>query len=188
MWRCAAVLALGLGACSSDLTESPGTSQPRTRGLPKPAAAPQATPQTARRPSSDRERIHTGLALDEAATGAVDKSRAAAVATPPAAAAAEEKKRDYGKELVDLMAGATGCLKPRDDKSAPEVRVSLNAKVMPSGRISRGSVGGGGLGPEETACLKDRLEHGYLSGPIEDAPRSVSGTLVLKLGPAPAKP
>ena len=104
----------------------------------------------------------------------------------PQSEAAEE--RDLSRDLIAAMGPAASCLKPRPAGSSPRFQVSLSARVMPGGRIIRGTVSGGGLSTEETECMRARLLQVRLALPMGAPAETVSGTLLLELEGTPAPP
>ena len=97
---------------------------------------------------------------------------------------AEKPERDLSRELENQMGSPVGCLAPRAAQAAPsELRLSLNASVMPSGAVGRGEVSASGdLSKAELDCLRTRLESLKLAAPIENAPRTVTGSITLTRG------
>jgi hypothetical protein len=92
------------------------------------------------------------------------------------------EKRDYSAELLSAVGSPVDCLKPRDSADAPpEIRIDLEAHVLDTGSISRGYARSSQLERQELDCVRTRLEGAHLRGPIEEAPRTVSSTLSIKL-------
>jgi hypothetical protein len=109
---------------------------------------------------------------------------------PPGTTTAEEAapdepakpQRNLQAELETMMGSPVTCLAPRPAKEAPsQISISLTANVMPSGAVGRGEVSAPGLSPEELSCVRSRLESLRFAQPVENAPRTVSGSISITL-------
>jgi hypothetical protein len=98
--------------------------------------------------------------------------------------AAEKPARDLRQELERMIGSPVDCLVPRPAKGAPaELRLSLNASVMPSGAVGRGEVSASAqLTKPELDCVRKRVEGLRFATPIDNAPVTVSGSVTLKYG------
>lgn len=173
----ACLLALGCGGGGGEATDQPGAASFRRQRGP--------------RLIENKE-----LPAAEPAPSAVENRPTAPAPPPPAApapeAAAEEKpERNLGAELSAAVGNVTTCLKPRPvgGGGPTTLSVSLEAVLTQTGIVTRSSARGSGLDAGETECVRRRLDGARLTGPIEDAPRTVSTTITVTLtAPPPAKP
>lgn len=99
-----------------------------------------------------------------------------------AAPAKEPEPRDYGAELLQAMGSPIACLAPRKGSAAPtQLRIDLDAYVMPSGGVGRAYARSAELDATELDCLRRRVEALRLETPIEGAPREVHASIQLAL-------
>jgi hypothetical protein len=90
--------------------------------------------------------------------------------------------RNLQTELESMMGSPVTCLAARTAKEAPsQITISLTANVMPSGAVGRGEVSAPGLSPDELSCVRSRLESLRFAQPVENAPRTVSGSISITL-------
>ncbi len=115
----------------------------------------------------------------------VEEGPLTATDTVPASAAAPPA-RDLSAELRALAGDVTGCIPVAAIAGRTQVSVELEATVIENGALSRLSVGGAGLPPQATDCIRGRLAFARLNGPVPGAPRSVQTRIVLDVQPAPA--
>jgi hypothetical protein len=109
-------------------------------------------------------------------------------AEQPAQAEAEAKPaRDFSAELVQMLGNPIACLSARAAGDAPrELEIALATQVMPSGAVGRSEVSAPGLEAGELACLRGRVEALHFTGPIENAPFAVRGSVHLTRAATPA--
>jgi hypothetical protein len=89
-------------------------------------------------------------------------------------------ERNYEAELRSLIGNPVECLEPRTSDQAPDaITVSLEAHITVNGVISRSSASSPLLTNIELSCIKKRIDVARFSAPVEDAPRTVTATIVL---------
>jgi hypothetical protein len=163
-------------ACSK---REPIADQPlRPRGvLVADPVAPSPTPKTTASvlPAHTDENPLPEITAEEPAPGTTTAEEAAPdePAKPP---------RNLQTELETMMGSPVSCLAPRAANEAPsQISISLSANVMPSGAVGRGEVSAPGLSKEELSCVRSRLESLRFAQPVENAPRTVSGSISITL-------
>jgi hypothetical protein len=115
----------------------------------------------------------------------VDEGALTTTDTVGAPAPAAQPMRDLSAELRALAGDVTGCIPLAEIAGRAQVSVELEAMVLENGTISRLTVGGAGLPPQATDCIRARLALARLNPPVAGAPRSVQARIVLDLQPAP---
>jgi hypothetical protein len=179
------VVASQAGACGWDDEVKPST-QPRGRSVTPTTAEPAEATEEPEPSEEDRalEQLRERRRRREAA-----EARARQEAAEQAASADEDDEgpeRDYSGELRRAMGGAAGCLQPRPAEGAPDsIRISLEAVVLDSGRITRGYVRSGQLKEGELDCLQQKLRNARLKAGVEQAPRTVTSSLEMKFEKKP---
>lgn len=140
-----------------------------------PARAQAALPAAA--PDAVRNQAYTRPPLS---SGGLQQPPPPAADTDKAPTAPEKKERDYSAELSALLSSTVSCLTGHKADARAAITINVSAQVMPSGSISRADAQGPGLTPVELSCIQKQVSSLHLNGPIEGAPRSVSGHLTLQ--------
>lgn len=103
-----------------------------------------------------------------------------------ALAAEQPEPRKYDEELAKAVGSPVDCMKPRPAEGAPEeVGVDLEAYVLETGYVSRGSARSSFLDADELKCIQKRVESTRLPGGVEEAPRRITTRVSLKLRVTP---
>jgi hypothetical protein len=99
---------------------------------------------------------------------------------------AEPEPRKYDQELASAVGSPAECMEPRTAAGAPEeVSVEIEAHVLETGYISRGSARSSVLNEAEIDCVRKRIERARLPPEVEDAPRRITTRISLKLRVTP---
>jgi hypothetical protein len=104
---------------------------------------------------------------------------AAARPAPTDEAADEKKPRDFPAEFSAKLGGLGACVQPRPPEQAGAIAIAVTGYVMPSGAVGRGEVDSSQLQPEESACVRARVEGVRFAPPIENAPFAVRASLTV---------
>jgi hypothetical protein len=180
-----ALMALASGCFANDSARSappPGIpNQMQVQAAPAPVKGKSGeNPWASRREPSLRARPSSAAVATTA-----DPTATQGAATAPVA----PKERDLSDELRGMIGNPGACLTQHTAGTGPStLRLDVTAMVMPSGLITRATVRGAGLGPQESTCLEASVIRGRLRGPVEGAPRNVQTTIELHEQPPHAKP
>lgn len=168
--------ALALAACGSD---SDGRARPpEGRGFTAPGGGPPAAG-----PAAGDEDRPDPFGPPEPVTGfeppGAEAEAQAAAGERAEAGEEQEAERDLSAELRERLGDPSACLDGIDGVP-DEVRIDVEATVTGTGVVTRSYVRGGGLPEQALECVRGRLTHARLGGPIPDAPRTVRTTLTLR--------
>ena len=139
-------------------------------------SSPQTTPQQTQAPAPERKRQSLAERRRLKEAQALQQQQEDRKGEP------DKDKRDYGAELAERFGSPLSCMKPKRGDDVPtRINISLTAKVMPSGAITRGSASSSALDSDELKCVERLLLSRSLAQPIEDAPRTVTATVRLQM-------
>lgn len=99
--------------------------------------------------------------------------------TPPEEPTMEPPPPDREGELRALVGDPTACIGRIEDPPA-ELSIHLAATVSTSGVVTRYEVSNAHLSDEAIECIGNRLANARFAGPVEDAPRTIHATVVVR--------
>jgi hypothetical protein len=126
-------------------------------------------------------------------------SGAASAASGAGQAAPQAAPRDLAQELLGVLPTPATCVDfAKAAENGGKLEISVEATVMPSGRISRASVSAPGQSAQAVRCLEQGVLGAALKPDVPSAPLTVRATLPLEIvaqtrpaaptAPAPAQP
>jgi hypothetical protein len=179
------VLCAACGKSDSELPSRPvqGPGIPQQRQTNTSTIPTGSTPETARWAASQAQgSLDTRPRFEAPPTVAADQA---------GSADGEKKQRDFSVELADLLSkNALTCIDSFTPSSRAPVNVQVTAQVMASGTINRAEVSASGLTPAIVACIQKVATTVAMTGPIPDAPRTVSAqfSMTSRAAPEPRQP
>lgn len=86
---------------------------------------------------------------------------------------------DREAELRALVGDPSSCIGRLENPPA-EISIQVAATVSTSGVVTRYEVSGASLSDEARECIGNRLANARFSGPVEDAPRTIRATVIVR--------
>lgn len=101
--------------------------------------------------------------------------------TPPEAEAPtmEPPSPDRAAELRSLVGDPTSCI-GRIENPPAELSIHVAATVTTTGVVTRHEVSNPHLSEEAIECIGNRLANARFAGPVEDAPRTIHATVIVR--------